>query len=256
LVTIPVRAYSARSDEQPIQFNQLHAECKSRIRIKKTCPIHGEVSADEIVLGYEFSKGRYVVVDPDEVDKLRTPDDQALKIDTFIEPGAVDPIYLTDRSFYLVPDAPVGEKAYAVLRHGMLAEGRHAIAQVVLHGREQTVLLRPVDQVIVVTVLTLENRLTKPAAFEGEIQESPVARDELDLTEKLIGALTAKKFDFSRYRDLYTERLHQLIEAKIAGQEIVAPPIEEQVPIINLMDALRQSVDEGVRDPTQEDGTE
>ena len=91
LVAIPVKAYSAHGEGGPIQLNQLHAECNSRIKYKKTCPVHGEVTPDEIVSGYEYAKGQYVVVDPEELDKLRSEDEKALRIDTFIDPGAVVP---------------------------------------------------------------------------------------------------------------------------------------------------------------------
>src|SRR6516162_2549902 len=120
LVAIPVKAYSAHGEGGPIQLNQLHAECNSRIKYKKTCPVHGEVTPDEIVSGYEYAKGQYVVVDPAELDKLRSEDDKALRIDTFIDPGAVDPIYMTEKSSYLLPDGPVAMKGYTIVHKAMV----------------------------------------------------------------------------------------------------------------------------------------
>src|SRR6516165_9610326 len=100
LVSIPVKAYTATtSSGGEIHLNQLHAECHSRIQYKKTCPIHGEVKQDQIVQGYEQAKGQYVVIDPDELEKLRTEDDKAIKIDSFIEPGVLDPIYFSGKSY-------------------------------------------------------------------------------------------------------------------------------------------------------------
>src|SRR5688572_7414279 len=119
LVSVPVKAYTATASSGDIRLNQLHAECNSRIQYKKTCPIHGEVTNDQIVSGYEYAKGQYVVVDPDELEKLRTEADRAIKIDVFIKPEALDPLYLSGRSYYLLPDGPVAQKPYAVIIEGM-----------------------------------------------------------------------------------------------------------------------------------------
>src|SRR6185436_12546704 len=138
LVSVPEKAYSATtSGGGDIRLNQLHAECNSRINYKKTCPIHGEVSQDQIVSGYEYSKDQYVIVDTDELDKLRSEDDKAIKIDSFIPEEKFDPLYLTGKSYYLVPEGPIGQKAYQVILQGMQESKRFAIAQVVMHSKEQ-----------------------------------------------------------------------------------------------------------------------
>jgi DNA end-binding protein Ku len=223
-------------------LNQLHAECHSRINYKKTCPVHGEIPNDQIISGYEYSKGQYVVVDPDELDKLRTPDEKAITIDVFLQPNALDATYFSGRSYYLVPDGPVGQKPYALLVQGMVELKRNAVAQVVMHGKDQLVLIRPVDGLLNMSILNYENQVTKPAAFEEEVTKPQVEAEELKLAKTLIEASTPKQFDFSKYKDHYTEKLTQLIEKKVAGEEIVAPPVHEQAQIINLMDALRESV--------------
>jgi DNA end-binding protein Ku len=244
LVSVPVKAYTAKSSSAgEIRLNQLHAECHSRIQYKKTCPIHGEVSNDAIVSGYEYAKGQYVVIDTDELDKLRSEDDKAIKIDKFISPDSLDSMYQSDRSYYLVPDGPVGDRPFALIRQGMEEENRQAIAQVVLHGREQVVLLRPMGRLLLMTVLDHDNEIVKPSAFEEEApKETEGAPEEMKLVKTLIEASTPKKFDFSQYKDVYTERLSQLIEAKVAGKEIVAAPAHEERHVINLMEALRQSI--------------
>jgi len=243
LVSVPVKAYTAAvSGGNEIQLNQLHAECHSRIQYKKSCPIHGEVGTDQIVSGYQFDKDQYVVIDADELDKLRTESDKAINIDTFIKPGTMDPLYLTGRTYYLVPDGPVGQKPYALLRQGMVERDRHAIATVVFSGREQVVLLRPVDGLLAMTMLSFSDQVKKPAAFEDEIVKAEVTAEELNLAKTLIDASTTKQFDFGMYKDKYTEKLTMLIQAKVEGKEIVAPPAQEEGQIINLMEALRQSV--------------
>lgn len=243
VVSVPVKAYTATSSESnEIRFNQLHAECNSRIQYKKSCPIHGEMNASDIVSGYEYAKGQYVIVNTDELEKLRTEDDKAIKIDTFIPTSTVDPIYHSGRTYYLVPDGPVGQKPYALLQKGMVEENRHAIAQVVLHGREQLVLLRPVGKLIAMTILSYEPQITKTSTFDPEVPEVPTTKEEQGLVKTLITAATIKDFEYAKYKDVYTEKLTQLVEAKVAGQEIVAQPPVEQAQVINLMDALRQSV--------------
>src|SRR5213078_3806872 len=128
LVAVPVRAYTAAaSGGGGVALNQLHSVCNSRIQYKKSCPIHGEVPSGEIVSGYEYTKGQYVVVDTDELSKLRSEDDKAITIDTFISPTAIDPVYYTGKTYYLVPDGPVGQKPYALLQQAMVDEKRHAV---------------------------------------------------------------------------------------------------------------------------------
>jgi len=243
LVSVPVKAYTAAaSGGGEIHLNQLHAECHSRIQYKKTCPLHGEVKADEIVSGFEYSKGQYVIVDTDELDKLRTEDDKAIKVNAFISPETLDPVYQSGKTYYLVPDGPVGQRPYAVLHQAMVEENRQAVAQIVMHGKEQTVLLRPMERLLAMSILNYEHQIAKPAAFEEEVPQVEASPEELKLAKTLINVTTPEQFDFSIYKDLYTEKLTKLIEAKIAGQEIVAPPVHEQPQIINLMEALRASV--------------
>jgi DNA end-binding protein Ku len=243
LVSVPVKAFTATSsDGSEVKLNQLHSVCNSRINYKKTCPIHGEIPNDEIVSGYEYTKGQYVVVDTGELEKLRTEDDKSINVDTFVGPDTLDPVYFSGKSYYLVPDGPVGQKSFAVLQQAMVDEERYAVGQVVMHGKEQTVLLRPMENLLLMSILNLDNQVTKPSAFEEEITKVDASEQELKLAKTLIDASTAKKFDFSKYKDVYTEKLTKLIEAKVAGEEIVAPPVHEQAQVINLMDALRKSL--------------
>ena len=166
LVCVPVKAYStASSGNGDIHLNQLHADCHRRIQYKKTCPLHGEVTTDQIVSGFEYAQDHYVVVDPDELDRLRTEADKAIKIDVFIASDAFDPLYATGKRYYLAPDGPAGQKAYALLYQAMVEEKRYALAQVVLHGREQLVLLRPQENLLILEVLHYRHQVTQPAAL-------------------------------------------------------------------------------------------
>jgi DNA end-binding protein Ku len=244
LVSVPVKGYAANpSGGNEVRLNQLHKACHSRINYRKTCPVHGEVPNDEIVSGYEYSKGQYVIVDPDEVEKLRSEDDKAIQIDAFVSPHAFDAIYFTGRNYYLVPDSPVGQKSYAVVAEAMAQGKRYAVAKLVLHGKEQTVLLRPVDGMLTMSVLHYEHQVAKGSAYSEEVTRPEVSPQERDLARTLVEAATVKDFDYSTYKYLYTERLTRLIEAKVAGEEIVTPTAHEEAQVINLMEALQKSVE-------------
>jgi DNA end-binding protein Ku len=184
-----------------------------------------------------------VVIDTDELEKLRSEDSKALTVQEFVPFDALDPMYYSGTTYYLVPDGPVGQRPYSVLHEGLVEQERNAICQVVWHGKEQVVVVRPVDGLLTMTALSYDHQVTKPAAFEDEVPKTEINPDELKLIKTLIAASTKKKFDFSVYKDVYTEKLTQLIEAKVAGKEIVAAQPQEHAQIINLMDALKQSVE-------------
>jgi DNA end-binding protein Ku len=242
LVTVPVKAYPVSVSGAEIHLNQLHGCCKSRIKYKKTCPLHGDVVAADIVSGYEFATDQYVVVDPDELEQLRTESDKAIQIDAFIRMGTLDAIYAAGKSHYLVADGPVAHKGYAVLYRGMVDEKSQAIAQVVMNGKEQLVWLRPLDGLIVMTQLSYDNQITRPAALADDVCQTEVVAEELQLLRTLMTTRTPEKFDLAHYQDRYTQKLTQLIEAKVAGKEIIAAPTATPMQVINLVEALRQSV--------------
>src|SRR5262245_4562492 len=132
LVSVPVSAVTANaSGRGEIHLNLLHGECHSRIKYMKTCPIHGEVPNDESVSGYEYSKGQYVIVDPDEIDKIRPENERAINIEAFVELDAIDPMYFAGKTYYLLPDGVAGEKPFGLLYEAMTKLSRNAVAQVV-----------------------------------------------------------------------------------------------------------------------------
>jgi DNA end-binding protein Ku len=240
-----VKAYSATvTGRGKIGFHLIHSKCNSRIHYKKVCPLHGEVPNDEIVSGYEVADGQYVLVDKHALSRLRKDADKGISIDVFIRPDDLDPVYYTDRTYYLVPDGEVGRQSYAVIRKVMADDGRYAIANMILSGRAQVVLIRPIDRLLAVTVLSYDTQLKKAAEFESEVPDVAAGSAEVKLAKSLIEASTADKFDFSKYQDQYTEGVRKLIESKAAGKKVVASREEGEPAIINLMDALRESLQE------------
>jgi DNA end-binding protein Ku len=248
LVSVPVKAYSTTiSDGGAVALNQLHKTCNSRIKMPKTCPIHGEVKSDEIVMGYEFAEGQYAIVDPSEIEKLRPARDRSVRIAGFIKDDAIDPMYYSGRTNYLVPDGPVGQKPYTVLHRVMVEEGRVAFAQVVMNGKDQLVLVRPVGDLLAMTFLSFDAQLRKPAEFKDEAPKVEVGAQELAMAKTLTKALAVNDFDLSAYKDSYADKLRELIEAKIAGKQIAEPPPEESPQVINLMEALQKSVEQATK---------
>jgi DNA end-binding protein Ku len=234
-------------------LNQLHSTCNSRINLKTYCPVCGEVSRDELVKGYEYAKDQYVIIDLDELEKLRAHDaDKAIRIDTFIASSQIDPIYLSDTTYYLLPDGAAGQKPYRLLKEAMDRKQVCCIAKVVLHNREQLVIVRAMEGLLTMTVLRYKSQVKDPAAFRDELANTEVSAEERTLAETLIDETMSGEFDFSAYTDQYTERLTALIDAKVSGQEIVAPPEVETPRVVNLMDALRASVAQAQESRTPE----
>ena len=245
LVAIPVKAYTAMvTGGGGISLNQLHRACHSRIQQKKVCPIHGELKADDIVSGYEFDAGKYVVVDPDEIEKLRSQSEKAATITAFVKPEVVDARYFSGRTNFLVPDGPIGQKPYALLHRVMVDENRFAFATVVMNGKDQIVLLRPVGNLLAMSFLHFHADMKNPAEFKDEVVAPELPEQELSMARMLTKALESDSFDLAQYKDHYTEKLSALIEAKVQGKQIVAPPSEEAPQVINLMEALQKSLEQ------------
>ena len=173
---------------------------------------------------------------------MRTESDRAINIDQFVNPVDVDMLYLSGKSYYLAPDGPVGQKPYALLLEAMKDQSVCSIAQVVMHGREQLVMLRPLEKLLVMEILAFKDQVKNPADFEEEIDATEYTPAELELTKKLMEATTSEEFDIGKYENVYHDKLQELIDAKIEGKEIVAPPEDQPEQVINLMDALKASV--------------
>jgi len=242
LVSVPVKAYTANNTSEEVRLNQLHAECHSRVKYKKVCPEHGELASDQIVSGYEYSKDQYVVIDAQDLAKLRPESDKSVRISGFVPDDAIDPVYMAGKTYYLLPDGVAGNKPYTLLARGMQDAGVCAVAHVTLSGREQLVKVRPVDDLLVMSILNVSRKVKPRAEFAVLLPEAEATEEELSLTSTLIDATLIDDFDFTSFKDSHTEALSKLIQLKVDGQEIVQAPDPEEPKIINLMDALKKSV--------------
>jgi DNA end-binding protein Ku len=242
LVSLPVQAFVGTGESPTIRFNQLHRPCHSRIRYVKTCPIHGEVSNDEIVSGYEFAKDQYVEIDPSELEKLRPDEERGITVETFVPPDVVDPAYLAGKTYFLLPDGHVSEKPYQLIASALKAENRHAIGRMMITTREHVVRIRPVDGVLTVDLLEYAAQVRSPADFKDELVDTHPTAPETKLTRQLIVSMSQNDLDLSQYADDYTNRVQELIDAKVEGKELVAAAPAEEPHVVNLMDALKRSM--------------
>lgn len=241
LVNIPVRVFPATDAAATISFNQLHRECRSRIQQKKWCPTcQTEVATTDLVKGYEFEKGKYVVVDDDDLAKVKPESTRVINVVQFTDASVIDPVYI-ERPYYLAPDGQVAADAFAVMRESM--QDKAAVGKVALYGREYLVAIRPRESGLVMYTL----RHASEVRAMGEIEElktvpSKIKPDELKLARQVIGNFEVGG-DLTQYKDNYQEELRRIIDAKIAGEEIVAPMDEAPPKVVNLMEALRQSLE-------------
>jgi DNA end-binding protein Ku len=242
LVNIPIKVFPATESSATISFNQLHGECQTRIQQKRWCPrCNREVPNSELVKGYEFEKGRYVVLHEEDFDNVRTESTRIINLVQFADDSAIDPIYI-DRAYYLAPDGPVAADAFAVMRDGM--KGKVGIGKLALYGREYLVAVRPYERGIVMYTLHHAAEIRGLDAVE-ELNSvaSKVRPEEIKLARQVIDTFEAP-LDLKSYKDEYREGLQKIIDAKIAGEEFVAPAVEAPPKVVNLMEALKKSLDQ------------
>ena len=242
LVSIPIKVYPASESAAALSFNQLHAECQSRIQQKRWCPsCHREVANTEIVKGYEFEKGRYVVLADEDFAKVTTESTRVINLVQFSQDEALDPIYL-DRAYYLAPDGPMASEAYAVIREGM--RGKVGIGKVALYGREYLVAVRPREKGLVMFTLHQASEMrTLDAIDELRTVPAELKPDEIALAKQVVSTFDSP-LDLSDFHDEYREGLRAIIDAKIAGQEVVGVQAASPEPkVVDLMEALRRSLD-------------
>jgi len=241
LVNIPIKVFPATDTAATLGFNQLHAECQTRIQQKRWCPTCAkEVPNTDIVKGYEFEKGRWVVVGEEDIQKVRVESTRVINLEKFTDDTAIDPIYL-ERAYYLAPDGPVARDAFAVIREGM--KGKAGIGKVALYGREYLVKVQPREQGLVMYTLRHAAEIRSMKEID-ELSEMPasVKPAEVKLAQQVMGTFEGE-LDFESYKDEYQVGLREIIDAKIEGREIVAPEPEAPPKVVNLMEALRKSLD-------------
>jgi DNA end-binding protein Ku len=241
LVNIPIKVFPATDAAATLGFNQLHAECQTRIQQKRWCArCQREVPNSDLVKGYEFEKGQFVVIGDEDLARVRVESTRVINLEKFTDDTAIDPIYL-ERPYYLAPDGPVAVEAFAVIREGM--KGKAGIGKVALYGREYLVKVQPRERGLVMYTLRHAGEIRSMDAID-ELAGMPetIKPDEVKLARQVIATFEGE-VEFESYRDEYQDGLREIIDAKIEGREIVMPEVEAPPKVVNLMEALRRSLD-------------
>ena len=248
LVNIPIGlalATSPKARASDVSFRMLHRECKSPIQQKRWCPVHDrEVGPDEIVKGWEVAKGEFVIVEDADLEAIAQHDDsRSIDITRFVPLDEVDPVYL-DRTYYLAPaQAPAQRRPYVLLLEAMKQAGMGGVGRFVLRGAEYFCLIRPKGDALVLETLFLAEDVRSQAEIDEAVAGTEVRDAELKLAQQVMESLVAE-FDPSDLHSQYRSDLRQLLEAKLDGQEIAKPEPVPETPVVDLMEALKRSVEE------------
>ena len=240
LVTISVRLYSATSERERIRFHQIHEPSGERVRQQLVVPGIGPVERSDIVKGYEYEKGRYVTVDPEDLKRLRLETTGTIDIVEFVE--EIDPIYF-DSPYYLVPDGSVAEEGYRVIREALRESGKLAVGQVVIGGHERVIAIRPLGNGLLGNALRYADEIRKPEDFFHSIAADAVDEDQLAIMQQIIARKT-RPFDSGRFVDHYEAAVRELIDEKLEGRVPPKEPERRPAQVINLMEALKRSLAE------------
>ncbi len=238
LISMPVRLFSGARGER-VSFHMLHRTDHVRVKQQLVCPEEQVVvDRSEIVKGYEYRKGEYVIIEPDEIKKIEPKTAKAMEILEFVKAGEVDPIYF-ESSYYLMPEE-AGKRPYALLARALEETGHLGIAKLTMHNREYTVILRPDDGGIVLHTMYYENEVRRLENFGAP--DVDVKEAEVKVAHQLIEALEAK-FEPEKYHDSFEDNLRELIKARLEGKEVTAVEKPKKVaPVTDLMAALKQSL--------------
>lgn len=241
LVNIPVKMFAATEDKD-IRFKYIHKECKTSIKYEKKCPTcDKEISQDDIVRGYEYEPGKFVIIEDKDLEALRQSSGRAIEILDFVNLEEIDPVYFM-KSYYLSPQE-TGEKAYNLLRAAMKQTGRIAIAKVTIRDKQSLAAIRVYQNLLIMETIFYPDEVRDLAQVPNIPADSDVDEKELAMATQLIGNLTTA-FDPEKYTDEYRKELLTMIHKKIEGDEVVRPKETSKTNVIDLMQALQESLKE------------
>jgi DNA end-binding protein Ku len=247
LVSCPVKLFPATSASAgKISFNLLHKDTLNRVQQKYHDPELGEIDRTDLVKGYQFEKDKYVVVTAEELDEIEIESSKTIDIDGFVDAADIDPIYM-DQTYYLAPDGPIAEETFAVILDAMKHERKVAIARIVLSGRERLVTVQPLDDGFRLTTLRSAKEVREPS-YALEKLNAKYSDDMLKMAEQII-ASKKTKFAPEAFEDRYEDALLTLVKSKISGGQPIITKAPERGNVVNLMDALRRSIEEERRPP-------
>ncbi len=242
MVAIPIAMYTATQDND-IHFNQLHKTDNSRIRYKKTCANCGkEIKTEDIVKGYEYDDDEYVVITDEEIEKVKTEKEKSIQILHFAQLNQISPVYY-DKTYQVAPEAG-GEKAFELLRVALMAEQKIAIGKTVMGTNDTLMAIIPREDGILISTMFYADEVRE---LQKQYTKTEVSEQELNMAKILINSMDTP-FDPSKYKDEYQIKLRTLIETKIAGKEVVSAESENEGKVIDLMEALKASVEKAKKE--------
>lgn len=245
LVSIPVEIFSATKSGATIAFNQIHEPTGKRIKYEKVVPGVGAVDADEIVKGFEYEKGSYVLIEDEEIEAVKLESKKTLELTQFVDHNEIDVLYY-EKPYYVVPADDLAEEAFIVLREALRRTKKVAIGQLALRGREYVVSLKPCGRGIVLETLRYADEVNKAQGYFRDIADAEPAEELLDLAETLIAKRT-KPFDPSQFHDRYIDAVRDLIDRKRKGKTITTDdtpaPANRGSNVVDLMAALKKSIE-------------
>jgi DNA end-binding protein Ku len=243
LVNIPI-GLALATQRSDIAFRTLHRECGTPIKQKRWCPLHErDVEPEELVKGWEFVKGEFVFVEEADLEAVALQRSQSIEILRFVQLAEVDPVYF-DRTYYLAPAATEAQRRpYVLLLRAMTDTGMAAIGKFVLWGKENLCLIRPHGDSLALETLFFAEDVRSRAEIEEAVAETEVQAAELDLAQQVIGSLVGD-FTPEDFENHYRTELREMLEAKVAGHEIKKPEPAPETPVVDLMEALRRSVEQ------------
>jgi len=241
LVNIPI-GLSVAQQRKDIAFRTLHRECGTPIKQKRWCPFHErDVEADELVKGWEFAKGQFVVIEDEDLEAVALRRSQSVDITKFLPVEDIDPIWF-DRTYYLAPaESEAQRRPYVLLLRAMQQSGMGALGKFVLWGKENLCLIRPLGDSLALETLYFAEDIRPRAEIDEAVSEIEVKKAELEMASQLVESLVGA-FDPEEFKNDYRHELRAMLEAKLAGQEIARPEPVAPAPVIDLMEALKQSV--------------
>ncbi len=241
LVSCPVKLYTATTSANKISFNQLHKDTKNRVQMRYHDPELGEVERADLVKGYQFEKDKYVVIDKEELDAIQIESNKTIDIEGFVDAGEIDDLYL-DSPYFMGPDGPVAEETYAIVKEALARTGKVGIARVVLSGRERVIAISPYGEGMVITTLRNKKEVRDASHYFEDLDVE--MSDELLQMAEMIISQKSMAFDPDMFEDRYEVALMELVKSKIAGKEPVISKAPEQGKVVNLMDALKASLED------------
>ena len=250
LVSCPIALFPATSEREKISFHQINKETGNRIRYKKVDAETGdEVDNSEIVKGYEVTKGEYIELDPDELEAVAIESKRIIDIEEFVPRNEIDELYLRD-PYYIVPDGEVGQQAFAVIRDAIRKEGMVALGKVVFTSREHIIALEARGKGMLGVTLRYPYEVRNEAEYFDSIEDEKIPKDMIDLAVHIVETKTGH-FKPQQFQDQYEDALKDLLRRKQKGEKIERPKERAPSNVINLMDALRQSVKAGASSGTR-----